>query len=61
MDKTKAKEVINNLQKKDKTPKEIHEDTIRIFVEDFTSYATVKKSGQHNSSKPETAQKMSLV
>lgn len=31
------------LQKKDVTPKEIHEDMVQTLVEDSPSYTTVKK------------------
>ena len=45
MDEVEARAIINYLQKKKKgiTPKEIHEDMVRIFAEDSPPYTTVKK------------------
>ena len=43
MDKTEACTVINYLQKKGITLKEIHEDMIQILVENSPSNVTVKK------------------
>ena len=43
MDKREARPVIRYLQKKGNTPKEIHDDTVRILVKDFPSYVPVKK------------------
>ena len=43
MDKTEAQAVINYLQKKGMTSKEIHEDMVHIFTENTPSDATVTK------------------
>ena len=43
MDKAEARAVINYLQKKGITPKEIHEDMVRIFAEDSPPNTTVKR------------------
>ena len=43
MDEKEAQAVMKYVQKKDMTSKEIHEDQINIFADDFSSYATEKK------------------
>ena len=43
INKTEVQAIIKYLQKKDMTPKEIHENIVQKFSEDSLSNATVKK------------------